>query len=1052
MKTMHHIIQSLGGGITSIPRGEKSIRNCCLFKICLLLIGLLASNLFPAQAAIPVVTTDQADYPPGATANISGSGFQAGESVQLLVLHAGGTSDNDTSPAHQPWTVPSDANGAFITSWTIPADEDELGAVLTVTAVGQSSGLTAQFLFLDSNGSVVFSQPFEVNVAPTFQLTAWNTFRSQLTTDHKYTKVTILGTFDPIGVSISDSDIVSSIASALRTLQPRTWVFGGHTWRVGTNCVAPGQPNNAELAVDEELCGCSDRYSIRPAIGNASWGGVNTGTCFFSTKNQTMTVIFEFQDADVNNPPVAKCKNVVVPIEANCSANASIDDGSSDPDAGDTISITQSPAGPYALGQTTVTLTVTDSHGASSQCTAIVTVVDKIKPVLVLKGSAGTMTVECHTSFSDPGAAAFDNCAGSLPISVSGSVDVNTPGTYTLSYSATDSSGNSETITRTVLVVDTTKPLVSLNGESTISLETHSTFSDPGATAADSCAGPLPVTVSGAVDVNTPGTYVLSYSATDPSGNIGTATRTVVVGDTTPPVLSLPESIIAEATSSAGAAVTFKASANDLVDGPTAVLANPLSGSTFPIGTTTVNVSSTDSHANTATGSFTVTVRDSTPPVIRPAAEIVIEATSAAGASVSYNILADDLVDGVISAIPSIPSGSMFPPGSTTVLLTATDAHGNQSQSSLKVTVRDTTPPVIRPASDLVLEAFGPAGTAASYNIVADDLVDGVVSAIPSIPSGSIFPLGTTKVVLTATDAHGNESQASFKVTVRDTTPPVTRGAHDLVLEAISPAGAPAAYEVLADDLIDGVVPVIPSVPSGSIFPLGISTVLLIATDTHGNQSQGSFNVTVRDTTPPVITCPADISIGSSVDLLVPVTFPPAVVSDIADPNPRVTYSLPSGSGFRVGRTTVIVTATDASGNVATCSFNVTRKALDFTGFSSPVGGADETGGSFAAPLRAFKYGSTIPIKFSAASNGLAVTTGNHKLQIVKYSDLTTGDSPIDASPQEAVTTGNLFLHLTGTEWHYNLSTKISGVTPGIWQIAVTLSDGSQHKAWIQIK
>src|SRR5258705_119122 len=132
-----------------------------------------------------------------------------------------------------------------------------------------------------------------------------------------------------------------------------------------------------------------------------------------------------------------------------------------------------------------------------------------------------------------------DLCAGSLTVSASGSVDANTVGTYTLTYSATDPSGNPGAATRTVHVVDTTPPVVTLSGAATLTIECHSLFTDPGASASDLCAGSLPVSVSGSVDANTVGTYTLTYSATDPSGNPGSTTRTVHVVDTTPPVVTL---------------------------------------------------------------------------------------------------------------------------------------------------------------------------------------------------------------------------------------------------------------------------------------------------------------------------------------------------------------------------------------------------------------------------------------------------------------------------------------------------------------------------------
>jgi hypothetical protein len=85
-------------------------------------------------------------------------------------------------------------------------------------------------------------------------------------------------------------------------------------------------------------------------------------------------------NGNLNQPPVAVCQNMTVVAGPDCTAAASIDNGSFDPDAGDTITLTQSPPGPYPLGNTTVTLTVTDSHGAMSSCTAIVTVVDETPP------------------------------------------------------------------------------------------------------------------------------------------------------------------------------------------------------------------------------------------------------------------------------------------------------------------------------------------------------------------------------------------------------------------------------------------------------------------------------------------------------------------------------------------------------------------------------------------------------------------------------------------------------------------------------------------------
>jgi hypothetical protein len=125
-----------------------------------------------------------------------------------------------------------------------------------------------------------------------------------------------------------------------------------------------------------------------------------------------------------------------------------------------------------------------------------------------------------------------------------------------------------------------------------------------------------------------------------------------------------------------------------------------------------------------------------------------------------------------------------------------------------------------------------------------------------------------------------------------------------------------------------------------------------------------------------------------------------------------------------------------------------------FNGFLAPIGGAVEnlTGGSFANPLRSFKLNSTIPVKFTAMCFGAPLTTGIHTLQAIKYSNSTTSDAAIDATPTDAATIGNQF-RLTDGEWHYNLNTKGFGANgQGTWLLKATLFDGSTYSVWVSIK
>jgi hypothetical protein len=117
------------------------------------------------------------------------------------------------------------------------------------------------------------------------------------------------------------------------------------------------------------------------------------------------------------------------------------------------------------------------------------------------------------------------------PVGVSGTLDVDTPGSYLLTYSATNDEGAVASATRTVVVVDTTAPVVTLLGDNPIEMLADTPFVDPGATASDTCAGDLTgsIVVTGVVNTAVPGLYTLTYSATDASDNTGATNRAVWV-------------------------------------------------------------------------------------------------------------------------------------------------------------------------------------------------------------------------------------------------------------------------------------------------------------------------------------------------------------------------------------------------------------------------------------------------------------------------------------------------------------------------------------------
>jgi uncharacterized repeat protein (TIGR03803 family) len=151
-------------------------------------------------------------------------------------------------------------------------------------------------------------------------------------------------------------------------------------------------------------------------------------------------------------PPVAKCKNVTVAADANCSADAAIEDGSFSPNAGDTITLVQSPAAPYPLGETSVTLTATDNHGASNSCVAIVTVVDTTPPVIICPGNIVTNATSPAGAVVSFAPAASDNCLVASVSSSPASGGIFAIGDTTVTCTATDAASNQATCTFTVHV------------------------------------------------------------------------------------------------------------------------------------------------------------------------------------------------------------------------------------------------------------------------------------------------------------------------------------------------------------------------------------------------------------------------------------------------------------------------------------------------------------------------------------------------------------------------------------------------------------------------
>ena len=199
-------------------------------------------------------------------------------------------------------------------------------------------------------------------------------------------------------------------------------------------------------------------------------------------------------------------------------------------------------------------------------------------------------------------------------------------------------------------VVDTTIPGITLVGDVSMTIEAPTPYVEQGATATDNVDGIVTVNVSGTVDTGTPGTYTLTYTASDAAGNVAAATRTVTVSDTLPPTIGgVPGTITIEAASGAGAIVAYtEPTATDLSSVGATIECAPTSGSEFPLGTTTVVCTASDASGNTAQATFDVIVQDTTPPVLTASPDpFPADIQGPDGATVDYSaaISVTDAVD-----------------------------------------------------------------------------------------------------------------------------------------------------------------------------------------------------------------------------------------------------------------------------------------------------------------------------------------------------------------------------------------------------------------------
>ena len=153
---------------------------------------------------------------------------------------------------------------------------------------------------------------------------------------------------------------------------------------------------------------------------------------------------------------------------------------------------------------------------------------DTTAPMITITGD-NPVSVAQNTTYTDAGATAIDAVDGAVAVSSTGSVDISTVGSYSITYSATDAANNTVNVTRTVNVTDITEPVITISGDNPATVAQNTAYTDAGATAIDAVDGAVAVSSSGSVDTSSVGSYSISYTATDAANNTTSVIRTVNV-------------------------------------------------------------------------------------------------------------------------------------------------------------------------------------------------------------------------------------------------------------------------------------------------------------------------------------------------------------------------------------------------------------------------------------------------------------------------------------------------------------------------------------------
>lgn len=590
------------------------------------------------------------------------------------------------------------------------------------------------------------------------------------------------------------------------------------------------------------------------------------------------------------------------------------------------------------VGRYLVAWAAEDGIGNTGICQHIVTVKGSTASV-----SCKKITVQLDANgFATIAASELDNgssstCSNIISESVSpNTFDCSNLGSNFVTRTAVSSTGDEGICTAVVIVQEDQAPQalcqpasLQLDAEGVISLATSQV--DNGSY--DAC-GTVTLSLSEeSFDCSHIGSQTVTLTATDEEGISSQCTASINIVDVIAPAARCqPASLNLDAFGEVQVEVLDIENNADDACGIASLVVSPNSFDCSQTGTQTVILTVTDNSGNTSQCSSTVTVTDVDAPTISCPADMNLSTDQGQCSSVvTYTApTGQDNCTSNTVLTSGQGNGETFSIGSSTEVYTVTDASGQSASCSFSVTINDTELPVPScPTNINQSNETDKCEAIVNYTVSHSDNCSSSIAQtdLTGLTAGDYFPVGSTTLTYTATDAAGNTADCSFSITITDDQAPIIScPSHITAGNDQDACDALISFSVTASDNCSGEsISQTAGIATGGTFPVGTTQNSFTVTGVANNTASCSFSVTVEDRQAPVINCPVNINSNNDLGLCGrQVTYITPQGTDNCTPTTIRTGGQGSGTFFSIGTTTETYQVSDAAGNTADCSFSIT--------------------------------------------------------------------------------------------------------------------------------